>query len=473
VGALAISLVWSLGAGSAVSAVGSASGSWKSVAGLDRNYHTATLLPDGRILVAGGCLKFDFLNGVCLEATRSAVLFDPLSGRTSKPSKMTMPRAGATATPLPNGKILVAGGDLLHKFDLVTWTFTAELFDPTTNKWSPAGSANPYPLKEGKPDFPTTAFGGSFGATKWGPMAKSLYSTLFGHTVTQLPAGPASICKPNCGKLLLVGHSRADLYDPATGRWRLLVQSKGITIRYFHTATLLKGGKVLIAGFSLNSTELFDPKTATFAPASSELIPRASATATLLPGGKVLSVGGFKGGDLRRVAPSAEFFDPKGNDPFNPKSLGAWKPARALAIGRFGHESVRLKSGKILVVGGSESPKGRLTDAELFDPRTESWSAAASMSQGRWGGAFGLLNSAFPAASSARAFTATLLDDGRVVVIGGGSKIAEIYTPEGGALASGRESANRRLLAPALGALVLLLACMAILAWRRNLADRT
>jgi len=470
---LAAALLWSLNGGSALAATGATTGgSWKSITGLDRNYHAAALLPNDKILVAGGCLKFDFPNGVCLEATRSAVVYDPVSGRTSDPSTMRMPRAGATATTLPNGKILVAGGDLLHKFDLFTWTFSAELYDPSTKKWSPAGSAVPYPIKDGKPQFSAPAFGGSFGKTAWGPMAKSLYATLFGHTVTQLPNGPASICKPNCGKLLLVGHSRADLYDPRTGRWRLLAQSRGITIRYFHTASVLRSGKVLIAGFSTNSTELFDPKTATFSPTSSALIPRASTTATRLPDGKVLSVGGFKGGDLRRVAPSAEFFDPRAKDPFNPKSEGAWKPARALSIGRFGHESVLLKSGKVLVVGGSDSPQGKLADTELFDPRTQTWSAAPPMKQGRWGGAFGLLNSAYPSASSAKAFTATILNDGRVVVIGGGSKTAEIYTPEGGPVPDKGARSNMSFLLPALGGLVIVLVGFVVFARSRNAAGR-
>jgi hypothetical protein len=95
-----------------------------------RAYHTATLLPNGKVLVAGGCYD------VCrIYNLSSAELYDPFTGTWSATSSMANARAQHTATLLPNGKVLVAGG--ISGSNIVA---SAEIYDPATGAWSPAGN---------------------------------------------------------------------------------------------------------------------------------------------------------------------------------------------------------------------------------------------------------------------------------------------------------------------------------------------
>src|SRR6266516_4856196 len=91
-----------------------------------RYAHTATLLPSGKVLVAGG------FNGSYLS---SAELYDPATGSWSSTGNLTTARHGHTATLLPSGKVLVAGGDNSSGF-----LSSAELYDPATGSWSSTGS---------------------------------------------------------------------------------------------------------------------------------------------------------------------------------------------------------------------------------------------------------------------------------------------------------------------------------------------
>src|SRR5690349_6723749 len=85
-----------------------AAGLWSSCGSLvtSRVDHTATLLPNGKVLVAGGYFDDGEING----RLASAELYDPATGAWSSTGSLSAPRRGATATLLPNGKVLVAGG---------------------------------------------------------------------------------------------------------------------------------------------------------------------------------------------------------------------------------------------------------------------------------------------------------------------------------------------------------------------------
>ena len=219
--------------------------------------HTATLLPNGTVLAAGGGYNGGYFS--------SAELYNPANGAWSATGSMATNRAMHTATLLPNGKVLVAGG-LTSQGTHNLSNNGAELYDPMTGTWKVTGA-----------------------------MSTARYS----HTATLLPNG----------KVLVAGGvkngsyvSSAELYDPTTETW---TTTGGMTVpRSQHTATLLPNGKVLVAGgVGLSSTELFDPASGTWTATGSMTSARRLHTATLLPSGKVLVAGGVG-------LSSAELYDP-------------------------------------------------------------------------------------------------------------------------------------------------------------------
>ena len=306
--------------------------------------HTATLLPNGKVLVAGGPL-----------VPGTAEMYDPATGTwmtTGSPDA----RFAHTATLLPNGKVLVAGG-----FAGVALS-SAQLYDPATGTWTAAGSLN---------------------------------AARYDHTATLLPDGKVVVAGGNynnTGGTL----SSVEVYDPATGIWTTV--SALTTVRHSHTATLLPTGKVLVAGgrdnnagnnIYVSSGELYDPATGTWTTTSALSTGRAYHTATLLPDGRVLVAGG---GNASIKFSSAEVFDP---------ATGTWTPTGALGTARSVHEAALLPNGKVLVAGGTANGSSYFSSAEVFDPASGTWTATGAL-------------------NFARGFyTATVLSNGKVLVAGG------------------------------------------------------
>ena len=171
-----------------------------------------------------------------------------------------------------------------------------------------------------------------------------------------------------------------------------------VTPRGGHTATLLRDGKVLVAGGAgagvgtLASAELYDPRTGSWTAVGSMHEARELDTATLLPDGKVLVAGGYRVSDGKRVGlASAEVYDP---------STRSWTATGSMDTPRFLHAATLLPDGKVLVAGG-DSGSVTLASAELYDSSTGSWAAAGSMHEAR------------------AAHAAVLLSDGKVLVAGG------------------------------------------------------
>lgn len=335
---------------------------------------TATLLPDGRVLVAGGGRNL-----------ASAELFDLASGQWTAAGNMGEGRWQHTATLLSNGKVLVITGADLNGHPLTS----TELYDPATGNWT---------------------------------SEESLDGDRAAHTATLLPDG----------KVLVVGGARLEggfldplastlQYDPNTGSWT--TSGSMHEGRYFHTATLLTDGRVLVAGGRrpvagskdpVNTAELYDSRSGTWTSTGAMGAARALHSATLLPDGKVFVVGGTTfndetGGPLD----SAELFDP---------SSGTWTATKSMDVFRVEHTATLLKDGKVLIVGGSRGGAEALDSAELFDPRTGEWDATATMGARRFG------------------HTATFLTDGTVLVASGasgrddcaGEASAELYHADGG-----------------------------------------
>ena len=209
-----------------------------------RASHTATVLPDGMVLIAGGFKKGP--DGHSQMYFHSAELFDPGTESFAHTGDMNVSRAGHTATLLTNGKVLIAGG-----FTDEGMTATAELYDPVLKSFSPVGNM-------------LTARGGST-------------ATLLG-TSDVLIAGGGDID----------ALASAELFHPATNQFSA---TGAMTVpRLAHTATLLPDGKVLILGgggthMVLASAEIYDPSTGTFSPAGTMSLPRSKHAAILLKDG--------------------------------------------------------------------------------------------------------------------------------------------------------------------------------------------
>jgi len=370
-GTVVVSVVTNKGSSSPVPAARFtySEGGWARIAGPARFHHTATLLDDGRLLVAGGCLKGG-QNGACTEPTDTAELYDPLTRTWFSTGRMTRPRAANhTATLLPGGKVLVTGGD------------SAELYDPAQGSWVPTGAP----------------------------------SVRFEHSATLLPDGKVLRIDARAGVIELydvaagtwstVGPSLADLYSQyGIGRGTQLADRTG------HTATLLPSGKVLV--LSGDTAEVLDPATATWAPTAAPEIVRTRETTTLLPTGKVLVVGGLD--SMSRPTATTETYDPDAMpDPAKPEEKGAWSAARSIGVARYAHTATLLAGGKVLVAGGSYENRGHLVNGEILDPASGRWSPAGEMSAGR-GAIVGL---------GGASFTATLLNDGSVLLVGGSDPV--------------------------------------------------
>jgi hypothetical protein len=307
-------------------------GSWtgaKSMA-TARDQHTATILQDGRVLVAGGFQA----SGGTATALAVAELYDPGSGAWTAAASMSVARAGQTATALPNGRVLVVGGQ--NQSGALA---TAELYDPATNHWSAAGQ---------------------------------LQTARYGQAAVLLTTGKVLVAGGRASQSAPV--SSTELYDPAANTW-----SAGPNLsvgRSDLTATLLDDGRVLVAGGDASAStvsapqataDLIDPQGRAATRAVNMGAGRAGQTATLLLDGRVLVTGGTSG------TPRAEVYAP---------ALGTWSAVAAPAAARRFSAAVLLPSGQVLVAGGSDS--AALSSAEVYNAATNTWAAAAGMSTARW-----------------------------------------------------------------------------------------
>ncbi|HEX5504056.1 MAG TPA: kelch repeat-containing protein [Thermomicrobiales bacterium] len=286
-----------------------------------RAQHTATLLADGRVLVTGG--RTDLA-----EAGSSVEVYDPAADAWTAVAPLGVGRVRHSATLLRDGRVLVAGGE--------TSPGTAELFDPATGRWSPAGT-----LTTGR----------------------------FSHTATLLPNGRVLVA----GGMLPLGTAAcpssnkvpcptaaAEVYDPATNAWAV-VASSAAPHGFGHSATLLPDGTVLVVGgFTLAQfmAERYDPAANAWrragAPPPADFV-RVEHTATLLADGRVLIAGG---GQAPSTASTA-LYDPASN---------TWTPGPAMGIDRYRHTATRLLDGRVLVTGGGGIRVSSRATAEVYDP---------------------------------------------------------------------------------------------------------
>jgi len=336
-----------------------------------RFQHTVTVLANGQVLAAGGADATNPFNPVA-----SAELYNPATGVFRATGSMSTTRIDHTATLLPNGRVLIVGGN----GGPVT---SAELYDPATGTFSVTGS---------------------------------LTTNRTFHTATLLPNGKVLIAGgagAGAGQAL----ASAELYDPGAGSFS--PTGSMITARSGQYATLLADGQVLIAGGAsasggnatvLASAELYDPATGIFSATGSLVVARQSpGTTALLFTGQVLFAGGSSGaaGNAPSLA-SAELYDP---------STGTFSLTGSMTTPRSKHNVALLPSGQVLVMGGvNPSVFGPLASAELYDPMSATFSLTGSMTIPRF--------FVYP--------TVVLLPDGQALVAGGADNgpvaSAELYT---------------------------------------------
>lgn len=358
--------------------------------------HTATLLQDGKVLIAGGYSGSNVLN--------RAELYDPITGLFSPTGPLNIARELHTATLLTNGKVLLAGGSS---------TSSAELYDPATGTFTVTGSfLSPRSVHTATllPDGRVMVVGGNPSAELYDPATGAFSATgspgywRTEHTATLLPNG----------KVLIASGLSAELYNPANGTFGsvgALVKS-----RFEHSATLLPNGKVLLAGGDspeTGSAELYDPATDTFTATSFLNAARHNHSATLLPNGKVLIAGGRSYSVPSTYGlPWAEVYD-------STSGLTTFAGTGGLGSARTSHTSTLLPNGKVLIAGGADG-SGVVAASRLYDPTTGVFTATGSL----------LVPRAY--------HTATLLQSGKVLIVGGrdvpGNAIAstDLYDPATG-----------------------------------------
>jgi hypothetical protein len=340
---------------------------------------TATLLMNGKVLIAGGT---EYL-GLTSTILASAELYDPATGKFTATGSMTTDRTNHTATLLKNGEVLVAGGESCPGADSCSMAVvlaSAELYDPNSGKFHRTGSmfaarthATATLLADGRV---LVAAGAK------SPETAELYDPASGQFVRTgklfsfSDVNGAATLLPN-GEVLLTGSGGgvrgAYLYVPATGEFTLIpfTEAPGSSAPPKYngepflpagpdTSTLLQDGRVLL--FEHGYLETYDPATRVFAPAGFLAAPEQwrRPTATLLPDGKVLFTGGWRmkpeGGST--IVDSAALYDPVAG----PQLLAPMPGVRS------DHTATLLPDGSVLIAGGEDVDYKPLSSAELFKP---------------------------------------------------------------------------------------------------------
>ncbi|HAH07174.1 MAG TPA: hypothetical protein DCM05_11750 [Elusimicrobia bacterium] len=329
---------------------------WTGAASLatGRSHHTTTILPDGRLLIAGGTDGDHVLNTCEL-----ADISDPSSTDVSETGAMRTPRNLHTATLLTDGSVLVAGG--FTTTGSTAPTSAAEIYYPLTGAWvptSPMSSSRSYHTAVMLPDGNVLAAGGYDAqgnmlataeiyiatAAVWRPINSMSGIARGQHTMTLLQNGTVLVT----GGVNTAVLSRAETYNPLTGVWtNRAAMSAG---RYAHTATLLLDGRVLVTGGDdgngeISDSEIYDPImntwTRTNAQGNSMLVARMRHNATLLPDGKVLVTGGVNA--LGEAIQWAEGFDVQ---------FSSWQMQGMMVNARGYHTTTLTNEGFVFAVGG-------------------------------------------------------------------------------------------------------------------------
>ena len=366
IGSLLFAIVSVIGLLATTATPALAAGSFQKTGSMNvpRVSHTATLLPNGQVLVAGG-------NNSTLSSNSlaSAELYSPATGNWTLTGSMTVPRASHQAVLLQNGLVLVAGGT-----NASGTLASAELYNPATGTWAATGRMS---------------------------TARSSFSM----TVLQN------------GQVLAWQGTSADLYNPATGKWS---RTGGPTSSVGGAnSALLPNGDVLAIGLSLNTpSELYNPSTGTWSTTGSTGTTMLNPITPEFSNGEVLATGSFASGVASYS--SSALYDPSTGQ-FTLES----GPCTCRAF-----SGAMLQTDQVLVVGGAVTRQAQpypitltVSSAELWNLSTQSWTSTGNLQDSRSGA------------------TVTVLQNGQALVTGGGQSSkqtnnhfvilasAELYTP--------------------------------------------
>jgi N-acetylneuraminic acid mutarotase len=292
-----------------------ASGRWEAAAALShgRTGHTATVLEDGAVLVAGGAADGGGVAGV--------EVYDPAADRWTERSPMSTPRAHHASVRIAGGAVLCTGGAALH--GPVARLASVEIYDPVLDSWSRAASmlAGRHLHSATVLDGDTVLVAGGRGEDDSLEPAEVYAPSRDGWTRTLGPntaPGRHSATRLNDGSVLITGGGSSGAVSAVRRYWparRTFVAEEPMpSRRRAHTGTLCADGRVLVAGGwnaagrALGAAELYDPCRGTWTPAGSTAV-RAAHTATRLAGGGILLAGGLtRWGDRLSTLASAELF---------------------------------------------------------------------------------------------------------------------------------------------------------------------
>ena len=339
------------------------SGTWQQGGSLStpRSFATATLLPDGRVVIAGG----QDANGNVLATVE---IFQP-DGTVSSGPPMGTPRYGHSAVLLGNGHLLVAGGHTTGGAVLKT----AEIFDPSSNTWTSISSL----MTDARADF----------------------------TMSALSSGDALVIGGNNGSGPV---GSIDRFSVSAGTFS--PQAALSVPRKLHAASVLRDGRIVVTGgigvgqgaasIPVSLTEIYDPDTNTVTAGPSLNVARFGHSSTTLVDNTVLIAGGNNGStDLASI----EIFDPVAGK----MSTGSV----TLATPRSGQVAVLLpNNGGVLIAGGTSAGTA-LASTELY----QSWNAAI------------LANGALSAARQGAAASALQFDGAALVTGGSSNGSSDIY----------------------------------------------
>ncbi|WP_437833783.1 Kelch repeat-containing protein [Sorangium sp. So ce1153] len=267
-----------------------------------RRSHTATLLQDDQVLVVGGEGKAD------KAPVNTVELYDLMTDTWAPRASMATARHLHSATRLLNGKVLVAGG-LTEVASSASFLYSAELYDPAADTWSPAPPMN---------------------------------FARYGHAATLLADGKVLVAG---GAPYEAALGSAEIYDPALDIWTPTGSMTAKDDWFLPSMALLHNGEVLAVGDP--GAERYDPTAGAWSPTSPMIIHHGGFSATTLHSGKVLVVGELDG-EAGESARRAQLYDPK---------VDTWTVTAPAGAAYAEHTATRLPNGDVLLISFSEYPE--------------------------------------------------------------------------------------------------------------------